>query len=102
MGIYTSTPPYALLEVIKYCNIINESAGVCFWHYHSRTSIVTEPRCSPPLSENGDSVIGDGITKRYGLDGRGSIPGSSNFVYSPLCTDRLLGPPSLLSIGYRE
>jgi len=38
----------------------------------------------------------------YGLDDRGSIPGSSNegFFSSPLHPDQLWGLPSLLSSGY--
>jgi hypothetical protein len=38
----------------------------------------------------------------YGLDDRGSIPGrGKGFFLSPLCPDRLWGPPNLLYNGYR-
>jgi hypothetical protein len=37
------------------------------------------------------------------LDGRGLIPGGGKrFLFSPQLTDRIWGPPSLLSNGYRE
>jgi hypothetical protein len=42
------------------------------------------------------------ITMGYGLDGPGSIPGSVRFLSSPQRPDRLWGPPSLLSNGYRQ
>jgi hypothetical protein len=38
----------------------------------------------------------------YGLDGRGSIPDRSKRLFSsPQSLDRLCGPPSFLSNGYR-
>jgi hypothetical protein len=36
------------------------------------------------------------------MDGRGSIPGRARFYWFPQRPDRLGGPPSLLSNGYRE
>jgi hypothetical protein len=48
-----------------------------------------------------DSSVG--IEAGYGLDGRGSIPGRDKRPSStPQRPDRLWGPPSLLSNGYRE
>jgi hypothetical protein len=42
------------------------------------------------------------IATRYGLDGLGSIIGKENiFASTPQRPDRLWGPSSLLSIGYR-
>jgi hypothetical protein len=48
-----------------------------------------------------DYKWGVGIATGYGLDGLGWIPGSARFFYSPRRSDRLRGPPSLLSKGYR-
>jgi hypothetical protein len=43
-----------------------------------------------------------GMSTGYGLAGRGSISGKGKKYFSPpQCTDRLWGPPSLLSNGYR-
>jgi len=43
-----------------------------------------------------------GIETGYGLDDQGSIPGMGwEFLSSTPCPDRLWGPPSLLSSGYR-
>jgi hypothetical protein len=42
-----------------------------------------------------------GSRYRYGLDGPHSIPGSARFFSSLQRPDRLWGPPSLLSNGYR-
>jgi hypothetical protein len=41
------------------------------------------------------------ITTGYRLEGQGSIPGSERLFSSPHHPDRLWGPPSLLSNGYR-
>jgi hypothetical protein len=46
-----------------------------------------------------DSSVG--IVTGYMLDGPGSIPGSARFLISPQRPDRLCGPLSLLSNGYR-
>jgi hypothetical protein len=49
-----------------------------------------------------DSVVG--IATGYGLDDRGvgvRVPVGSRFFSSPSRPDRLWGPPSLLSNGYR-
>jgi hypothetical protein len=47
-------------------------------------------------------VSSGSIVSDYGLDGLGSIPGrGKGFFLYPLCPDRLWGPPSLLSNGYR-
>jgi hypothetical protein len=43
------------------------------------------------------------IVPDYGLDDRGSIPDrGKGFFFQPLRPDRLWGPPSLLSNGYRK
>jgi hypothetical protein len=50
-----------------------------------------------------DSAVG--IATGYGLDDRGigvRVPVESRIFYSPRRPDRLLGPPNLLSNGYRE
>jgi hypothetical protein len=70
---------------------MRHGVDVCFWHCHFRTTIFMEPKCSPSLSENSDSVIGADTAKGYGLDGPGSIPDSSIF-YSPLRPDQSLRP----------
>jgi hypothetical protein len=45
-----------------------------------------------------DSLVG--IATRYGLEGRGSIPGRGEICFfTPQHPDRLWGPPSLLSNG---
>jgi hypothetical protein len=50
--------------------------------------------------ESRDSSVGTAI--EYRLDGRGLIPGrGKRFLSSPQRSDRLWGPPSLLSNGYR-
>jgi hypothetical protein len=49
---------------------------------------------------HGDSSVG--LATGYGLDGRGSFPGrGKRFVSSPQRPDRLWGPPSHLTNGYR-
>jgi hypothetical protein len=62
-------------------------------------------RCSGPSTDEITVPIyhrvGVGIVMGYGLDGPGSIPGSTRFVSSPQHPDRLWGPPSLLFNGYR-
>jgi hypothetical protein len=55
----------------------------------------------PPLKSR-DIVVG--IATGYGLDGRGvgvRVPAGSTIFSSPRRPDRLWGPPSLLSNGYR-
>jgi hypothetical protein len=43
-----------------------------------------------------------GVVSHYGLDYQGSITSRvKEFFMQPLCPDQLLGPPSLLSGGYR-
>jgi hypothetical protein len=43
-----------------------------------------------------------GAATGYGLDDRESVPGGGNRVFfTPQLSDRLWGPPSLLSYGYR-
>jgi hypothetical protein len=45
-----------------------------------------------------------GIATGYGLDGRGArvqVPVRSRILTSPYRPDRLCGPPSFLSSGYR-
>jgi hypothetical protein len=47
--------------------------------------------------------ISVGIVVSDGMDDRGSIPGRGKIFFSiPEFSDRLWGPPSLLSIGNRE
>jgi hypothetical protein len=54
----------------------------------------------PRWSERRDSSVG--IATGYGLDDPGSISGNAKFFPFPQRQDRLWGPPSLLSNGYRE
>jgi hypothetical protein len=42
-----------------------------------------------------------GVATGYALEGPGSIFSSERFISSPQRPDRLWGPPSLLSNGYR-
>jgi hypothetical protein len=58
--------------------------------------------CLPQRCESRDSISGTSID--YGLDDRGvgvRVPVESRIVSSPRLADRLWGPPSLLSNGYR-
>jgi hypothetical protein len=53
-----------------------------------------------PNKESRDNSVG--IVTSYRLHGRGSIPGRAKRLFSsPQRSDRLWGPPSLLSNGYR-
>jgi hypothetical protein len=50
-----------------------------------------------------DSAVG--IVTGYGLHDRGvrvRVPVASSIFFSPRCLDRLWGPPSLISNGYRS
>jgi hypothetical protein len=46
-------------------------------------------------------IISVGTPMGYGLDGPGLIPGNARFFSCPQRPNRLWGPPSLLSKGYR-
>jgi hypothetical protein len=58
--------------------------------------------CRPVILKIRDSVVG--IATGYGLDDRGvgvRVPVGSRIFSSPRRSDRLWGPPSILSNGYR-
>jgi hypothetical protein len=64
------------------------------------TGIITYKKYELLVTSRNSSV---GTVTGCGLDDRGSIPdGGWEFFFSPPRPDRLWGPPSLLSNGYRE
>jgi hypothetical protein len=64
-----------------------------------KSEVIEESNQFTPFNTYTYSPVG--IATSYGLDGPGSIPGSVRFFSSPQRPDRLWGPPSLLSNGYR-
>jgi hypothetical protein len=75
----------------------------CEGSMHFVNSALVRVRIRLPLHCSNRSWVSSGsIVSGYGLDDRGSIPGrGKGFFLYPLCPDRLWGPPSLLSNGYR-
>jgi hypothetical protein len=67
------------------------------YHCPDKRRVTYEPAATPA-----SLIIYLGLVTDYGLDGRGSIPGSDKiFLSSPQRPDRVCGPPNLLSSGHR-
>jgi hypothetical protein len=72
----------------------------CILHAE-RIFLLVRFKLTPEVNRRRNSSVG--IASDYWLTGRSSIPGrGKRFLSTPQRPDRLWGPPSLLSKGYRQ
>jgi hypothetical protein len=97
--LYTSTPPYVIIILW----IINFTIFTLYRWNKRITYYLHDSRTELHKIRSRDSVVG--VATGYGLDNRVArvrVPAGSRIFNSPYCPDRLLGPSSLLSNGYRR
>jgi hypothetical protein len=89
------------LEVIQACPYQNFKIEL--WQVRQKATADPLTFCLPHyINQSLYTGSSGSIVSDYGLDDRGSIPGRGRGIFfSPLHPDRLWGPPSLLSNGYR-